>query len=859
MAEADTRAKLIDPMIKANGWSEDLIEREYLYRKGRVRLIGEQTVRDRPQYADYVLRDRPRGLILAVLEAKEEDATPGHGLQQALAYAEDLGVRFAYSSNGHEFVEQDRQTGVVTEHLKSVPSPSELLDRISTQDKMRGPLVTNLRGEQVPNPLIEPAYSAPGVGEPRYYQERAITSAIEQILLGRDRALLSLATGTGKTFIAFNLVWKLIHSGWARRVLFLANRINLAAQAYNEFAPFSDARGMIVGTPPLKRDVHFGIYQGLYAMSANGKRVFEQYPPDYFDLVIVDECHRSGYGDWSAILEYFQSAFHLGLTATPKRTDSIDTYEFFAGENRDATNQPRPAYEYSLGRGIDDGFLATYRVYRVKTNLDLQGLHIVDELAKGAELIVPEGGNIQDAYSMAEFEREIVVPDRTRAICEHLASKLRTWGATQKTIIYCVTMEHAELVRTTMQNLLGPETGKNLYAVRIVSEERDAQATLREFQSSTSSQPLLATTVDLLTTGVNVPSVRNIVFMKPIGSPTVFKQIIGRGSRLDATTGKEFFRIIDYTNATRLFDDWDLPSTSGDPEQPTSGEEGISGIVLDSESQTPIEGATVVARLGMRTLLETTADAEGRFAFELLPAAPISLILAASGYTRRTVKVQPAQPPPHIEVELRRPAEGAKKLLIQGIEVTIAEETQLTLGDGEHSLSVEEYRDYAGEQVRTEAGDSVTLAELWRDPDKRQALREHLRERKVDPAILGILFKRPDADDFDLLTHVAYGARIRTREERARAVEQSDLAWLEGYAPEQRRIVEALIDKYRAAGVEEIATAQVFGLPPFIDEFGGVTGLAQMFGGPDYVRRLMREIQEHLYPLDEMRNDSAGA
>jgi type I restriction enzyme R subunit len=661
MSEAETRAKLIDPKIKAGGWSEDLIEREYLYRKGRVRLIGEQTVRDTPQYADYVLRDKPKGLILAVLEAKEEDRSPGHGLQQALAYAEDLAVRFAYSSNGHEFVEQDRAAGVVTEHLTSVPSPEELLARIQAQDTMRGPTVANRRGEQVANPMIEPAYSAPGVGEPRYYQERAITAAIDQMLLGRHRALLSLATGTGKTFIAFNLAWKLMRSGWSKRVLFLADRVNLAAQAYNEFAPFGDARGMIAGALPMQRDVHFGIYQGLYVMGAGGKRLYEQYPADYFDVVIIDECHRSGYGDWSAILDHFESAFHLGLTATPKRTDSIDTYEFFGGENRDGDNQPQSAYEYSLGKGIDDGFLATYRVYQVKMNVDQQGLHIVNELAKGAELIVPEGGDIQDAYTMAEFEREIVVPDRTKAMCEHLAAKLRTWGATQKTIIFCVTMEHAELVRTTMQNLLGPETGKNLYAVRIVSEERDAQATLREFQSSTSTQPLLATTVDLLTTGVNVPSVRNIVFMKLVGSPTIFKQIIGRGSRIDATTGKEFFRIIDYTNATRLFDEWDLPSAGTDPDQPTTGEEAVEGRVLDSEAQATIEGAVVVARLGTRTLRETTTDAYGGFGFDGLPAAPITLIVAASGYTRRTTKVQPAQPPPQVDVELRQPTEGAEK------------------------------------------------------------------------------------------------------------------------------------------------------------------------------------------------------
>lgn len=520
MNEADTRAKLIDPRLHAAEWQESLIEREFPYKKGRVRLVGDYTVRDAPKFVDYLLRDKPRGQILAVVEAKDEDHGPSDGLGQALGYAIDLGVMFAYSSNGTGIVEHDRHTNKVTS-LDAFPTPQELRDRLIAGDQSRGPRVKNGRGDEVDNPIIQPAWTPPGGGGMRWYQESAVQAALLQMLADKQRALLSLATGTGKTFIAFNLCWKLIRSGYAKKALFLADRVTLRDQAFNEFGAFGKAREVtgIGGKVPLDYDIHFGIYQGLYAPHPGGGRVYEHYPSDYFDIVIIDECHRSGYGDWRAILDYFESAFHLGMTATPKRTDSIDTYEFFASENRDGDGQPQPAFEYSLGRGIDDGYLATYRVRQVVTNIDKQGLNIEEEVEHGADLLVPEDAIVRDIYVSPQFEKEIVVKDRTKILCEHLAGLLRTWGANQKTMVFCVTMEHAAQVRDFLQAMLGPETGKDLYAVRIVSEEHDSTAMLEQFQLSTSKEPVVATTVDLLTTGVNVPSVRNIVFMKPVGSP----------------------------------------------------------------------------------------------------------------------------------------------------------------------------------------------------------------------------------------------------------------------------------------------------------------------------------------------------
>lgn len=851
MSEADIRAKLIDPRLHDAQWTEQLIQREFPYKRGRIRLIGEHTTRDAPQFVDYVLRDAPRGEMLAVVEAKDEDHGPSDGLGQALGYARDLGIKFAYSSNGHGIVEHDRLTNAVTE-LDAFPTPAELRARLVADDTSRGPRLHNPRGVEVDNPILQPAWAPLGGGGMRWYQERSVNAALEQMLAGHSRALLSLATGTGKTFIAFNLAWKLLKSGYAKKVLFLADRINLRDQAFNEFGPFGQARDVVSGgAPPLLRDLHFAIYQGMYAPVAAGGRLFEQYPADYFDLVIIDECHRSGYGDWRAILDHFQSAFHLGLTATPKRTDSIDTYEFFASENRDGNGEAQPAFEYSLGRGIDDGYLATYRVRQVHTNIDKAGLRIDEEVERGADLIVPEGQNVRDVYVGPQFEREIVIPDRTRVLCEHLAGLLRTWGPNEKSMVFCVNMEHAALVRDLMQTMLGTETGKEQYAVRIVSEEHDADAVLRQFKLSTSTEPVLATTVDLLTTGVNVPSVKNIVFMKPIGSPTVFKQIIGRGSRLDETTGKEFFRIVDYTRATRLFDDWDIPEPDDSGTIPATGIGVLTGRVVVHGTDDPIEGATLVVRAGMRQLAETKSEQTGSFVIGDLPEATLTVHVAARGFTQRTFKVPVTEETEELLIGLREPSHGADRVLISGVTVSIAEEIELTLGSGKQ-VTVEQYIDHAGEQVRTTTGDSVgTLTELWRDPDKRLKLREQLRARDVDPEVLGVLLARPDADEYDLLAHAGWSLSIHSREERARGLEQSDGAFLDQFDDDQRKVVQALIDKYRLAGVEEIASGEIFTVSPFADDLGGIRTLSAMFDGPAGLRAMLRLLQQHLYDTPE--------
>jgi len=580
--EADTRAKLIDPCLHEDGWDESLITREYYFTSGRIYLVGDEHKRRKPKKADYLLKCASN-FPIAILEAKDESHGPADGIQQAKGYAQALDLPFAYSSNGRGIAEFNFLTNI-QQSLDRFPSPKDLFERY--QDKFLPARHQEAAEEKAEfgktDSLLYPYQYEPCGKKPRYYQEAAIKRVLHRYLSGDKRILLTMATGTGKTFVAFQIVWKLYKAGHIRRVLFLADRNVLRDQAYNTFGPFEDARAIIEeGKAPKTRDIYFSIYQALYS-GQEGQRLFQRYDPHFFDLIIIDECHRSGYGTWGAILKHFSTATQLGMTATPKRDDNIDTYAYFCKENKG-----EPAYIYSLGQGIDDGFLATYRVHKVRTNVDKDGLHIEDAQSQGAEIYVPPDTELQDVYYMEEFEREITLPDRTEKICSHLAGLLNTFGPMKKSIVFCVNMEHAGQVAKELQNHFS-HLGYSNYAVRIVSDEPDARTLLEQFQDSDKLTPVVATTVDLLTTGVDAPSVKNIVFIRPVASQVVFKQIVGRGSRIDNITDKHWFRVIDYTNATRLFDDWDRPTdTTRLPEDRGPRESFLQGVVVTRKKAPP--------------------------------------------------------------------------------------------------------------------------------------------------------------------------------------------------------------------------------------------------------------------------------
>ena len=879
--EADTRANLIEPKLKAAGWTDKQITREYFYQRnfeytrGKIILVGDQIKRGKPRRVDYLLR-LAEGFPVAVVEAKAEIEPALSGLEQAKRYAKDLGLSFAYATNGHEIIEYDFFTKT-SSTLAQFPRPHNLWERWKRNVGLESLEETSKIAEPSPlygslqktNPLLHPYCRIHG-REPRYYQEVAIREVILRVMRGQRRILLALATGTGKTFIAFQIVWKLLKSKWLERkhperparVLFLADRVVLRNQAYNTFSPFadgaSDPRCLIKGHPPnLNRDIYFGIYQTLWSPDERGRRLFELFPPDFFDLVIIDECHRSGWGTWREILDHFSSAVHLGMTATPKQDENIDTYAYFCAEEPEIPVNPKdpkkgtwrpPAYQYSLGQGIEDGFLATYKIHRVRTTIDLTGLRLEDAVEQGAEVFIPEDVEPRDIYTTPQFEREITLPDRTEAMVEHLAKLLRRFGIWGKTMVFCVDMEHARLVARLLQDKFGPETGLDNYAVPIISEEgEEARQLLEDFADSHKKAPVVATTAELLSTGVDVPSCRNIVFMKTISSPILFKQIIGRGSRLDPTTDKYWFRIIDFTGATRLFGEWDRPlgATPAKPQGPLTA--SLEGIVFDLKTSEPIPGASVSVRTGPNTQQgPIKTDITGAFTFSGLSESTLTLIVSASGFVRRQLRIQTiADETLKVEVALKPERKGAQKIKVKGLEVSIADEAVFFIEATGKQLTLAEYKDYTREHLIKTAPSVGNLREIWVDPKSRIQFLQELREASIHPEVLAEVLGRPEADTFDLLAHIAFGEPIRTRDERATAFKNREQTFINRYSERARRVILELLEKYRVGGVEQLK-AEVFNVSPF-REWGGAYKISSWFGTGKELGSALKKIQRRLY------------
>ncbi len=830
--EADTRANLIDPKLQASGWSNNLISREHPISVGQIEIIGETHRRAAPRKADYILRLTEHGEALAVVEAKEESVRASRGMAQAKEYAEKLKLLFCYATNGHEIEEFNFLTNKQTT-VPNFPSPKELHHRY-TSAILKGAIAK----DKIERMLAEPYYYTPSFSI-RYYQEAAVHGAIEKITNGDKRLLLTLATGTGKTIIAFNLAWRLIKSGYFKRVLFIADRNFLKNQAYNVFAPFGDARVMIEeGKTPKQHAIFFSIYQALFSPTDSGKRIFEEYSNDFFDLIVIDECHRSGFGTWNDILKHFSGAVHLGMTATPKRSDNIDTYKYFGD----------PAYVYSFGQGVQDGYLAPFVVHRILTNIDQEGKLTIEEArAKGAQVIVPVEEETQEVYSQKEFERKITLPDRTHEIAKHLAKLLKIFDPMAKTMVFCVDSDHAELMAKELQNEFA-DMGYPKFAVPIIARSGDIkEAEYERFKDPEKPTPVIATTVDLLTTGVDVPSVRNIVVVKPISSKIVFKQIIGRGSRLDPLTNKYYFRIIDYIGATRLFDDWErVPEPT--PEEPEGvAEYAIAGIVLDAETQDPILRAMVTLQRADNQQLYERTDREGRFAFTNLPMKKFSLTIRATAYKPRVVSLETFQDQKELAViELSPQGRKPKKVIVKGFPVYIAEEGRLVLERDGKMLKTEEYVEYAGKEVAGKVRHIEDLRAVWLDPEKRGPFLDELSQKSVYPEVLAELLKRPDLDGFDVLAHVAYGAVPLTRDERAEALQNMESRFIQAFTDNAREVVYSLIEKYRLNGIEEIENPHIFDLSPF-DRMGGIKGVERRFGTIDKLKRAVAGIRNRLY------------
>jgi len=783
--EADTCRKHVVPLLQAAGWDAEpcSIAEQRSITDGRIIPVGQRFVRKPPKRADYLLFYR-RDFCLAVVEAKAAYKSVHDGLQQAKLYAEMLGLMFAYATNGPEIVEFDYFTGQ-TRILTSYPSPQELWQRYQSGRGITEP--------KTAEGLLTPSETASG-RQARYYQQIAINRTIEAVLQGqRKRLLLTMATGTGKTLVAFQICWKLWNARWnlagahrRPRILYLADRNILVDQPKDGiFAAFGDARNKIEsGKVVHSREMYFGIYQAM-AEDERREGLFRQFPQDFFDLVIVDECHRGSARDdssWRVILEHFSPAVQLGMTATPLRDDNRDTYLYFGN----------PLYEYSLRQGIDDGFLAPYRVHRVVTEWDAAGWRPSrDELDRYGRPIPDE------EYQTQDFERVVALRARTEAIAKHLTLFMRKTNRFAKTIVFCVDQEHASEMRASLGNSNSDLVKQHPdYVCRVTADEGDiGRGHLGRFQDVDTLTPTILTTSQLLTTGVDAPTCKNIVIARVVGSMSEFKQIIGRGTRVRDDYGKLWFNIIDYTgSATRLFAD---PEFDGEPAMLT--EEELQEKQPDEIRETPPDDGD-----------------DG----EVLIDYPPDIV----------------EPPP----------EERRKYYYDGGQVAIAAHLVYELDADGRQLRVVRYTDYAADKVRSLCPSTPELRARWSDPAKRSELIRLLEERGISFEELAAAANQPEADPFDLLCHLAYNAPLRTRRERAQRLKQARPDFFASYAPEARQVLEELLEKYAEHGDAQFVLPDVLKIPP-ISKHGTINDIISTFGGAEELKNAISQLQALLY------------
>ena len=794
--EADTCRQYVVPQLQAAGWDTDphSITEQTTFTDGRVILAGRNARRGPQKRADYLLR-YTNDVPLAVVEAKADYRLPADGLQQSKDYAEILGLSFAYATNGLGIVEFDYLTG--TERiLEAYPTPAELWQRLQAAQGL-----TNAAAV----PLLAPSHQSGGFQE-RYYQQIAINRAVQAIGQGKKRLLLTMATGTGKTAVAFQICWKLWNTRWnikgehrRPKILFLADRNILIDDPKDKtFLPFGDARHKIEnGVVTLGRDIYFAIYQAI-AEDENRPGLYREFPSDFFDLIIVDECHRGAARDesaWRTVLNYFTLATQLGLTATPKRDDNIDTYDYFGN----------PLYTYSLKQGIDDGFLAPYRVHRIISEWDAAGWRPSQTDLDRFGRAIPD-----DEYQTKDFERVIALRARTEAIARHLTDFLKKTDRFAKTLVFCVDQEHADEMRRALTNLNTDLVQRYPdYVCRVTSNEGHiGRGHLSRFQELETVSPVILTTSQMLTTGVNAQTVKNVVLARVIGSMTEFKQIIGRGTRLREDYGKLFFNILDYTgSATALFAD---PGFDGDPAL-------IVEETMDSDGQTVAGTETVVQAE------DTPADIVAETSANYDPNT------SGSPNTPRTGGPEPR-----------------RKFYFDGGQVEITAHLVYELHPDGTQLRVVRFTDYTAERVRAMSPSAADLRSRWSDPEQRSLILSALEERGIDFSELAAATGQPDADPFDLLCHVAFNAPLHTRRERADRLRCEQADFFLQYGPDARAILSDLLEKYAEHGTAQFRLPDVLHVPP-ISNYGNTMEVAKLFGGAEKLRTAVTKLQTLLY------------
>lgn len=788
LSERDICTKFITPALENAGWNKTTqILEEVSFTDGRIYVRGKLTARGTRKRADYILYYKPN-IPIAIIEAKQNKYSVRHGIQQALDYAKLLDIPCVFSSNGDGFLFHDR-SGMSADleselSLDNFPSPSELWERYK---KFKG--IVNDEQEKV---VSQDYYLDASGRRPRYYQQIAVNRTVEAIAKGQNRALLVMATGTGKTYTAFQIIHRLWKSGAKKRILFLADRNALIDQTRRgDFKHFKDKMTVVKNRMIDKSyEIYLALYQGLSGADEDAN-AYKQFSPDFFDLIVIDECHRGSANEesaWREILKYFNNATHVGLTATPKETNEASNSEYFG----------TPVYTYSLKQGIDDGFLAPYRVVRVALNVDAEGWR--PQQGKKDK----EGNEIEDRiYNRKDFDRNLVIEERTLAVARKLTEFLKGFDRFAKTIVFCSDIDHAERMRNALANLNADLVAENYkYIMQITGDNDEGKRELDNFINPEEKYPVIATTSELMTTGVDAQTCQVIVLDAEIKSMTKFKQIVGRGTRINEEFGKMYFTILDFRNVTDLFADKDF---DGDPIRikPVSEDTDLSDIVNEEEK-------------------DTTPIIDQESGTELQISAPV---------------IRYPLPTPTIHM-----GEQRQKIYVNGVDVSILISREMYFDNNGKPITTS-LKDHTRDLIKGRYASLDEFLLRWNSAEKKEALIKELEDQGVLVEALRDAVNR-EVDLFDLICHVAFDQPPLSRRERANNVKKRN--YFTKYGDQARKVLEALLDKYAEEGISNLESMEVLKVKP-LDEFGGPLEILSQFGGKSKYMEAVKELENELY------------
>lgn len=783
LTERDICTKYINPALTQAGWNlQTQIREEVYFTDGKIYVKGNKSKRAKGKKADYILYYKPN-IPVAIIEAKDNNHRVQDGIQQGLEYANILDIPVVFSSNGDEFYEHDKtlSNGVVERKisLNNFPTPDELWERYKKYKKIE---------TQEEEKIISQDYFFDAQGKfPRYYQQIAINRTVEAIAKGQNRILLVMATGTGKTYTAFQIIHRLWKSGSKKRILFLADRNALIDQTKKgDFRHFKDKMTVIRKKHIDKSyEIYLALYQGLTNYDED-KDAYKEFSSDFFDLIVIDEAHRGSASEdssWREILDYFSSATQIGLTATPKETKTISNIEYF-GES---------VYTYTLKEGIDDGFLAPYKVLRVGLNVDLEDYE--PEIGKKDK----DGNEIeQRIYNRKDFDRSLVIDERTYMVAQRVTEFLKATDRFSKTIIFCTDIDHASRMRSAIANLNSDLVAKNSkYVMQITGDNDEGKRELDNFINPQETYPVIATTSKLMTTGVDAQTCKLIVLDSNIGSMTEFKQIIGRGTRINEEYGKTFFTIMDFRGATDKFADPDFDGESVMIKDIFDGDE-----ILNPEEE---KIDSIIDENGEEIIFES---------FNIPDAGEIE------------------------DIEKKK----REKVYINGVDVTILNE-RVQIRNSEGKLITTSYKEYSKQKVHEEFSSLDDFLNRWSSSEKKQVIIDELYEKDILFEELKVDIGK-DMDIFDLICHIAYDKPPLTRKERANSVQKRD--YFNKYEGKAKEILKALLEKYSDEGIETIETIEVLKLPEF-SSFGTAIEIVNTFGGRDKYLEAIKDLENEIY------------